>query len=90
MKKIFLLIIGILLLTGCSTSDKITCDIGNTVVDITLKQGKIINYKDKIKGELTTEEINRLNKSYLNEITNNNDAINKLKDVIAEMGGMCR
>lgn len=91
MKKVFLLILFcILLLTGCSKEEELICDIGTTTVTVTIKEGKIISYVDKIKGELDSEGIKRLNESYLKSVTNNNDALNTLRDVIATMGGNCK
>jgi len=91
MKKIILLLIfSILLLTGCAAKEELVCDIGSTVVTVTVQKGKIISYIDKIEGELSSEGIKQLNESYLESITNNVDAINKLRDVIATMGGNCR
>lgn len=90
MRKILLLVIfSSLLLTGCSTKEELICDMGSTKVTITLNKGKIINYVDKIDGQLSKEEIDLLNESYLKEINNNSEAINKLKDVIAIAGGIC-
>lgn len=91
MKKILLLImISMLFLTGCSTTEELTCDIGITTVTITIKKGKIISYVDKLDGDLSKEKIDLLNESYLKDINDNNDAINKLRDVIATTGGTCR
>ncbi len=91
MRKIFLLFIfSILLLTGCSSIEELTCDIGSTTVTVTVKNGKIISYIDKIEGDLDSEGIAQLNESYLKDITSNTDAINKLRDVIATMGGNCK
>ena len=36
------------------------------------------------------EKIELLNESYLKDINNNKEAINKLKDVIATTGGTCK
>ena len=91
MRKLFLLFIfSILLLTGCSLEEELTCDISSTTVTVTVKNGKIISYVDKIKGDLDSEGINQLNESYLKDITSNTDAINKLRDVIASIGGNCK
>ena len=89
MKKIFLLFICVLLLTGCSNKSELVCDIGITTVTITIKDGKIINYFDKLDGALDNDDITQLNKAYLQDINTNEDAIAKLRDVIASMGGNC-
>lgn len=92
MKKIFLLLVLIvtLSLTGCAKESELICDIGITTVTITLKDGKIINYIDKLDGELESEAVNQLNNAYLQDTTTNDDAMAKLRDVIASMGGICR
>lgn len=91
MRKVFLLFIfSVLLLTGCSSVEKLTCDIGTTTVTVTVKSGQIISYVDKLKGDLDSEKIEQLNEFYLKDITSNTDAINKLRDVIATMGGNCK
>lgn len=90
MKKIFLLFICVLLLTSCSNKSELVCDIGITTVTITIKDGKIINYFDKLDGALDNDDITQLNKAYLQDINTNEDAIAKLRDVIASMGGNCR
>ena len=78
------------LLTGCSKKEDLICDFGSTTVTITLKNGKIIKYVDKIKGESTKEDLDNMNNEYLKEIYNNSDAIIKLKEVIVVMGGICK
>jgi len=90
MKKILIILfVSMFLLTGCSKEEDLICDIGSTTVTITLKNGKIIKYVDKIKGEASRKELDNLNKEYLSEFDNNNDAVDKLKDVITIMGGNC-
>lgn len=91
MRKILLvLFISICLLTGCSKEEELICDIGSTTVTITVKDGKIIKYVDKIKGESSREDLENMNDEYLKEINNNNDAIEELKNVITIMGGNCK
>ncbi len=94
MRKILFLIIVVLLMsivvTGCDKKEDLVCDIGSTTITITLKKGKITRYYDEIKGDSTKEEINLLNKNYLKEIKNNKDAIEALRDVIANNGGSCK
>lgn len=88
--KILLLIICLSLLTGCtSKEDVLTCNIGSTTITITVKNGKIVKYNDKINGDISNEEIDTLNKSYLEDIDNNKDAITKLREVIASNTGDC-
>lgn len=91
MKKVFLIILfSAILLTGCSKEEEIICDIGATTVTVTVKNGKIISYNDKVSGDLDAEGIERLNESYLKDIKNNKDAVNELKDVLASMGANCK
>lgn len=91
MKKILIILfVSMFLLTGCSKKEDLICDIGSTTVTITFKNGKIIKYVDKIKGESSKEDLDNMNKEYLKEIDNNKDAINKLREVITIMGGYCK
>ena len=91
MKKILLILfISMFLLTGCLKEENLICDIGSTTVTITLKNGKIIKYVDKIKGDSAKEELYNMNNEYLREIDDNNDAIDKLKEVITILGGNCK
>lgn len=90
MKKVLIILfVNLFLLTGCHKEESLICDIGNTTVTITLKDGKIIKYVDKIKGESTKDDLDNMNNEYLREIDNNKDAITKLKEVIIIMGGSC-
>lgn len=89
--KIILIIISIFLLVGCSTAkEELECEIGSTVITLTVGNGTIIKYVDEIKGELSQEEIDVLNESYLKNIDNNDDAIKILREVIANNGGNCK
>ena len=91
MKRILIILfISMFLLTGCSKEEELICDIGRTTVTITLKNGKITKYVDKIKGESAKEDLDNMNNEYLKQIENNNDAISKLKDVITILGGNCK
>lgn len=93
MKKIFVLIIILLLVVGCSKKEEkqvvLECEFPNTTITLTIEDGKIIKYVDKIQGEFSVEDIEILNNSYLANISNNNEALNKMKEVIATNGGDC-
>lgn len=90
--KVVLIVMISFLLIGCSDykEDILECDIGNTVITLTVKNGKIIKYNDKIQGDLKEEEIAVLNNSHLTDIDNNQDALSKLREVIASSGGNCK
>ena len=91
MKKILMILFAsMFLLTGCSKEEDLICDIGSTTVTITFKDGKIIKYIDKIKGESSSSELDNLNRAYLSSVENNKDAINELREVITTMGGNCK
>lgn len=88
--KLLLILTVCFLLVGCTSSqEQLKCDIGATTITITVEKGKIISYYDKIEGDLPQEEIDVLNESHLKNITNNQEAMDKLKDVIASSGGNC-
>ena len=91
--KVVLVVISILLLLGCSSTPKediLECDMGNTVITLTIREGKIIKYVDKIRGELLQDEIDVLNQSHLQDIEDNKAALTKLRGVIATSGGDCK
>lgn len=89
--KIILLIIITFITTGCfNQQEKLECEIGDTNITLTIKDGNIIKYVDKIEGELPQEKIDVLNESYLKSVNNNSEAITKLKEVIATNGGFCK
>lgn len=93
MKKIIIvLFISFIFITGCGNKDKIAelkCEMPTTTITITVDKGKIIKYVDEIRGDISKEEINVLNESYLKDIKDNKEAINKLREVIASTGGDC-
>ena len=91
MKLKLLLVLSIcLLLVGCgSNKEELKCDMGATTITITIQKGKIISYYDEIEGDLSQDEIDVLNESHLKDITNNQEALDKLRDVIASSGGNC-
>ena len=87
--KIILLLVSALLLTGCGSKEEVlTCDFPNTTITITVRDGKIIKYVDKLTGEASSEEIVIMNEEYLKDVSIN-DAVNKLKEAIANVGGDC-
>lgn len=90
MKKIIILFVFVILLTGCGKKEKLVCDLGTTTITITFKSGKIISYYDKITGEISKDNLKELNETYLKNINNNTSAIEKLKEVINEMDGVCQ
>lgn len=91
--KIAVLLLLSFLLVGCgkkSIEENLVCDIGNTVITVTVQDGKITKYVDKVRGDASSDEIAVLNDSYLKDITNNKDALSKLREVIAENSGDCK
>jgi len=87
--SVILLLISFLFLTGCTTKEELTCEFENTSITITLEYGKIVKYVDKLTGEASEDAIEIMNKDYLKDITDNKEAIKKLKEVIATTGGDC-
>lgn len=94
MKKILIILfISFIFVTGCGkkdNTDELKCEMSNTTITITVEKGKIIKYVDKVRGDISKEEINVLNESYLKNIKDNKEAINKLREVIASTGGDCK
>lgn len=91
--RLSLLLLVSFLLVGCgnkSVEENLVCDIGKSAITVTVKDGQIIKYTDKIRGNASREEIDVLNDSHLKDITNNKDALSKLREVIAESGGDCK
>ena len=93
MKKITLIMFIVsLFLVGCRKEEekvKLECELNATTITLTIKDGKIVKYVDKINGEASDKEINVLNDNYLEGIDNNDDAIVKMREVIASNGGDC-
>lgn len=76
-------------MTGCSKKEELICDIADTKITVTVKNGKIISYYDEVKGNSSDEDIKILNDSYLEDVNDNSEALSILKDVIAQNGGNC-
>lgn len=92
--KLLWLVIVMLLLVSCNSKqdkqESLECSIGDTVITITVEKGKIIRYYDKVTGELPSEKIDILNKNHLEDINDNEQAIVRLREVIASSGGDCQ
>ena len=92
MKKIILCLFVLMLLTGCGKKEtmKLECELSATTIVLTIQEGKITKYVDKISGEASNKEIEVLNNSYLSEINDNKKAASKMIEVIASNGGDCK
>ena len=94
MKKVLLFfIVCFLLITGCGKKEEkinLECELTSTTITLTIEKGQITKYVDKISGEISQSEIDVLNESYLKGITDNQDAITKMREVIASNGGDCK
>ncbi len=94
MKKrimIIILLLTIIFVSGCGRKEdkQLICKIGDTTVTITLQLGQITKYEDQIKGSASNEEIKKLNDNYLKDITDDDEALKILREVLASNGGNC-
>ena len=91
-KFLILMFLLLILLTGCKSKqeDKIlTCNFTTTSITLTIRKGQIVKYVDEIQGEFSKDKIEQLNREYLQNIKDNNEAYMILRGVIASTGGDC-
>ena len=92
-KYIVILVVILLFIVGCSKKEdreELVCEMPATTITLTVQSGKIVKYVDEVQGEFSKEKIKLLNESYLKDVTNTDDAIVKLRGVIASNGGDCK
>lgn len=86
MKKLILL--TILLLTGCTQAETLNCTVDNKPAIFTMKDGLITSYQ--INGEKgTNSQVDELNGEYFTTTTNNEEGKVALKNYIEQNGGTC-
>ena len=87
MKKI-LLIIPLILLTGCTKGEEITCNIDNKKAIFTMKNGIITSYTLDNKNK-SQSEIDELNGTYFTSSTNNEEGKEALQKYVNSLNGNC-
>ena len=65
------------------------CFMDGVKFSIVFKDGQIVKYYDPYDGELDQEGIDLINNEHLVDITDDNQAISIMNDVIKELGGYC-
>lgn len=93
MKKILIIILGIILITGCTTKKeditKITCTIDETEFTLTITGGKITEYVDKIEGKMESDTLEVYNSDLLVNTKTSEEAKKIMTEEIKNLGGNC-
>ena len=87
MKKI-LLIISLILLTGCTKGEELTCTIDNKKAIFTMKNGIITSYTLDNENK-SQSEIDELNGTYFTSSTNNEEGKKALQKYVNSLNGNC-
>ncbi len=87
MKKI-LLIISLILLTGCTKGEELTCTIDNKKAIFTMKNGIITSYTLDNENK-SQSEIDELNGTYFTSSTNNEEGKEALQKYVNSLNGNC-
>ena len=87
MKKI-LLIISLILLTGCTKGEELTCTIDNKKAIFTMKNGIITSYTLDNENK-SQSEIDELNGTYFTSSTNNEEGKETLQKYVNSLNGNC-
>ncbi len=100
MKYRLLVFFAFFLITGCGSStsslssdvqvisNDIHCVTSYSDFVLTFENGHVVKYVDSIDGELI-DIIDILNDEHFSSISNNDDAISIMSNVISELGGYC-
>ncbi len=88
MKKILLLAVFTILLTGCGTTEKFQCTIEGREAEITLKDGLVSKYiLDGVK--VTQAEIDEINGGYFTGVASPEQGKEALNNFVKSAGGSC-
>lgn len=88
MKRFFVILLGLFILTGCAGEEDVTCTIKGKEAIFTLKNGMIRHYK--VNGmPKTNAEIAEINGTYFTSSETNEDAIKVLHNYVESLGGSC-
>ena len=86
MKKILLL--SVLLLTGCTQGEELTCNLNGKTLEYQMKDGIIKSYK--IDGtKASQKDVDELNGTYFTSSKNNEEGRIALKNYIENKNGNC-
>lgn len=88
MKKYILILLALILLTGCSNdTNTLNCELRNEKMTFKFEKGQLVKYieNDKEKGKEYVDEMN----GYLTNVKDNKEAITKIKNVIISFNGTC-
>lgn len=88
MKKYILILLTLILLTGCSNdTNTLNCELGNEKMTFKFEKGQLVKYieNDKEKDKEYVDEMN----GYLTNVKDNKEAITKIKNVIISFNGTC-
>jgi len=88
MKRVVLSFVLIIFVVGCGNDNKLKCKLGEDDIILTFSNGKIVEYQNGMGIEADNDVIVEMN-TYLKEITDNNKAKLKMKEVILSFGGSC-
>lgn len=88
MKKYFVILLGIFILTGCAEKETVNCNVDGKEAIFTLKNGIISHYK--VNGiPKSNSEIAEINGTYFTSSVTNEDAKLALQNYINSIGGTC-
>ncbi len=88
MKMYVVILLGFMLLTGCTKGEEVTCTINNKKAIFTLKDGIVTSYKLDEKNAKNSE-IDEINGTYFTSATNNEEGKIALNNYVNSLGGTC-
>lgn len=88
MKKKVIFLLGIILLTGCTKGEEVTCNINGKKAIFTLKNGIVASYT--LDGQKQKHsEIDEINGTYFTSSTTNEEGKIVLQNYVNSLGGYC-
>lgn len=88
MKKLFIILLGVFTLTGCTKGEEFICTINNQEAIFEMKDGMITSYKLDGKNK-SHSEIDEINGTYFTSSTNNEEGKIALKKYVSSLNGSC-
>ena len=71
-------------------SKTIECNTDDSIFTLVLENGQIVKYIDSIDGDLGSETVDILNEEHLVCISDNDQALSIMNNVMIELGGSCK